>query len=105
MTCNVCQGTGFKNIEQVPQDVQDKGHDAILDWLNERNEELDSSGDCSCHINPPCARCSLFHDVEICDCCGHGEGWYGETGYHYGSQDPIGKNGPYASNGGLCKCH
>ena len=37
--------------------------------------------------------------------CGDGDGWYGEPGQHYGAEDPPGKNGAYAYNGGLCKCH
>jgi hypothetical protein len=41
----------------------------------------------------------------VCDCCGDGEGWYGEPGQHYTSDDPVGHNGPYAYNGGLCECH
>ena len=45
------------------------------------------------------------HDVQVCDCCGDGEEWYGTPGEHYNSEDPIGKHGPYASNGGLCRCH
>lgn len=34
-----------------------------------------------------------------------GDGWYGEPGEHYGPDDPDGKDGPYAYNGGLCECH
>ncbi len=87
--CNVCQGTGFKNLEQIDPDVygQDvcdcSDQDAILKWI-------------ASHEN---------HDVCICDCCGDGEGWYGTPGEHYNREDPAGRHGPYASNGGLCKCH
>jgi hypothetical protein len=45
------------------------------------------------------------HDVSVCDCCGDGENWYGVPGEHYNSDDPAGQNGPYAGNGGLCRCH
>ena len=89
MTCNVCEGTGFKNLEQITvedysQDVPDMtDEDAILKWI-------------AGHDN---------HDVCVCDCCGDGDGWYGVPGEHYNQEDPSGKNGPYASNGGLCKCH
>lgn len=82
--CNVCQGTGFKNIEQVPEELQDKDVEIIMKWIKEQTEP---------------------HDVEICNCCGDGDGWYGVPGEHYNSEDPIGRYGPYASNGGLCKCH
>lgn len=104
-TCNHCEGTGFLNVDQVPSDVADKGHEAILKWMNDRNDEIESSSDCSCHLNPPCQRCVLVHDVAVCDCCGDGDGWYGEPGHHYGVDDPPGPSGPYASNGGLCCCH
>lgn len=83
MQCNVCQGTGFVNTEQLPEGVAEKDGDAILDWIA-ANEE---------------------HDVAVCHCCGDGEEWYGEPGSHYGNDDPVGANGPYASNGGLCLCH
>lgn len=86
MICNVCQGTGFKNIHQIPED--EINHDdliySVTQWI---------------------AKQTLDHDVCVCDCCGDGECWYGEPGQHYGSNDPVGSNGPYASNGGLCKCH
>ncbi len=83
ISCGHCQGTGFLNIEQVPEELQDKGEQIILDWI--RN-------------NPD-------SDVQICDCCGDGTGWYGTPGEHYNSDDPPGRNGPYVNNGGLCRCH
>lgn len=83
MTCGRCDGSGFLNIEQVPQDVQEQDTDTILKWMT---------------ANP-------LTDVAICDCCGDGDGWYGEPGRHYTSQDPSGKQGPYAYNGGLCECN
>lgn len=83
MHCTRCDGSGFLNIEQVPQEVQERGTDAILRWIIE---------------NPG------KHEVQICDCCGDGEGWYGEPGEHYTAQDPQGKDGPYAYNGGLAEC-
>lgn len=83
MICNVCQGTGFCNIEQLPEGVAEDSHDVILKWIDD-NET---------------------HDVAVCHCCGDGDEWYGEPGQHYGNDDPIGQDGPYASNGGLCLCH
>lgn len=86
MTCTRCDGTGFLNSEQFPMDVLDAGFDTMLAWT-----KIDV-GQAS--------------DVAICDCCGDGEaGWHGLPGEHYTSDDPIGKNGPYAGNGGLCRCH
>lgn len=89
MQCTRCEGSGFLNTEQISEEklVQfydsDDFNDAVLDWIkNNKN-----------------------HDVSVCDCCGDGEDWYGVAGEHYNSEDPQGKNGPYASNGGLCHCH
>lgn len=86
-TCTRCQGTGFLNIHQVPDDVSHQfeetgNHQLIIDWASE-NES----------------------DVGFCDCCGDGDGWYDVAGEHYNSEDPPGKDGPYAYNGGLCECH
>lgn len=85
MNCNCCGGLGFLNLEQVPSSVSEQGIDAVQAWM------VTDEGKAS--------------DVSICDCCGDGESWYGEPGRHYTSADPVGKHGPYAYNGGLCKCH
>jgi len=82
--CTVCEGTGFKNIEQLPEELLNNfDYEKVLLWITS----------------------NVNHDVCVCDCCGDGEGWYGTPGEHYNSEDPIGRNGPYANNGGLCKCH
>ena len=86
MTCIRCEGTGFLNIDQIP------GFEAMIDdlvgevrnWIAAQTEP---------------------HDVQVCDCCGNGESWYGTPGEHYGEQDIPGTAGPYSYNGGLCKCH
>ena len=83
MTCTRCEGTGFLNTHQLPDSIDGYDTDAVLKWMKE-NED---------------------HDVQICDCCGDGEGWYGTPGEHYGPEDPPGSNGPYAYNGGLCECN
>ena len=88
-TCTPCEGTGFLNLSQIDPDIYGEDVcdstdcDAILKWVETHND----------------------HDVQICDCCGDGDGWYGNPGEHYNAEDPIGKYGPYAYNGGLCKCH
>jgi hypothetical protein len=61
------------------------GYDGVLDWIDRQ-----PAGET---------------DAAVCDCCGDGEGWYGTPGEHYGPDDPPGDRGPYANNGGLCKCH
>jgi hypothetical protein len=78
--CTRCDGTGFINYDErcLLDDI-----DEILTWL----EQCDDT------------------DMGVCDCCGDGEVWYGEPGCHYTANDPPGKNGPYAYNGGLCECH
>ena len=85
--CTKCEGTGFLNLFQIPDEeaIEMAGDiDLILKWIKEHTD----------------------HDVQICDCCGDGEEtWYGYPGEHYNQEDPIGRNGPYAYNGGLCECH
>jgi len=87
--CTRCEGTGFLNLHQIDPDIygQDvcdcSDGDEIMRWIETHTD----------------------HDVQICDCCGDGYGWYGNPGEHYNAEDPPGKYGPYAYNGGLCKCH
>ena len=89
ITCTRCDGTGFLNLDQIDPDVYGmdvcdcSDGEAILKWI-------------ATHDN---------HDVQVCDCCGDGEIWYGVPGEHYNAEDPQGSNGPYAYNGGLCCCH
>lgn len=88
ITCTRCEGTGFLNLHQIDEsygmDVPDMSDEnSILKWIETHDD----------------------HDVQVCDCCGDGAGWYGVPGEHYNSDDPPGPNGPYACNGGLCKCH
>jgi hypothetical protein len=81
--CTRCQGTGFLNNEQLPEGLLEQGCEAVQKWIAEHADT----------------------DAQVCDCCGDGEGWYGEPGQHYTSADPVGHNGPYDYNGGLCECH
>lgn len=60
MNCTRCDGTGFLNIDQLPEDEDFYDVARIERWMKE------NSG----------------HDVMICDCCGDGTGWYGEPGEH-----------------------
>lgn len=81
--CTRCGGTGFLNLHQITDPIDLTSEDQILKWIRENDN----------------------HDVQVCDCCGDGEYWYGVPGEHYNDDDPPGPNGPYAFNGGLCKCH
>lgn len=83
ITCTRCEGSGFLNVDQLPFDTFEIEHDAILRWIAETED----------------------HDVQVCDCCGDGEGWHGTPGEHYNNEDPPGPGGPYAYNGGLCECN
>ena len=88
LNCTRCSGTGFLNIEQVDGETlkifEESGNEQIiLNWIV---------------ITPD-------HDVQVCDCCGNGEVWYGMRGEHYNHDDPRGQYGPYAYNGGLCECN
>jgi hypothetical protein len=86
MICTRCSGTGFLNTHQLDFDVfdLDDPQGTVLEWIDKQTEP---------------------HDVQVCDCCGDGEGWHGTPGEHYGSDDPQGDRGPYGNNGGLCQCH
>jgi len=88
LTCTRCGGFGFLNLHQIP---------------DETLRQFDESGDTESILG--WIRGNTGHDVQVCDCCGNGEEWYGEPGLHYGELDPPGNNGPYAYNGGLCECH
>ena len=87
--CTCCRNSGFENIHQLIERDWEfaaltiPGDPAILEWIETHND----------------------HDIQICTCCGDGEEWYGLPGEHYNTADPPGDNGPYAYNGGLCKCH
>jgi len=88
ITCTRCEGTGFLNLHQIDEsygmDVPDTSDEAsILKWIET-------------HDN---------HDVQVCDCCGNGEEWYGVPGEHYNDDDPQGMGGPYSYNEGFCECH
>lgn len=84
-TCTRCEGTGFLNLAQIPEEflLASPSVAHINDWIKTHSD----------------------HDVSICDCCGDGVGWYGVPGEHYNPEDPPGREGPYAYNGGLCECH
>jgi len=89
-TCTRCGGTGFLNIDQVDDYIlklfdASRNTGIILDWMKD---------------NP-----TPTNDVQVCDCCGNGEVWYGTPGEHYNRDDPRGNYGPYAYNGGLCECN
>jgi hypothetical protein len=83
MTCTRCDNSGFLNLHQLPSDVDASDVNAVLEWIKTHDG----------------------HDIQVCDCCGDGHGWYGESGEHYKTRDDQpGPNGPYAYNGGLPEC-
>jgi hypothetical protein len=67
MICNVCDGTGFKNLYQIPENELDFDDllESVPKWMAAQTKP---------------------HDVCVCDCCGDGENWYGEPGQHYGRE-------------------
>lgn len=87
ITCTRCEGSGFINMHQIPDDELDHTSDSVVELVQ-----------CWITKNPE-------SDVQICDCCGNGQYWYGKPGEHYNTDDPIGSNGPYSYNLGLCECH
>lgn len=104
--CTRCDGTGFLNTDEfLASMIEDEGHEAVRDWLDEKAAEALRLGGCSCIVAPPCPWCLLQNDYAICDCCSDGHEWYGTPGEHYGPDDPQGDSGPYTHNGGLCECH
>lgn len=81
MHCTRCESTGFLNIHQLPSSLQEgltphdvpylhshftiqltggEWRETVLKWI-ENNQD---------------------HDVQVCDCCGNGEVWWGEPGQH-----------------------
>lgn len=105
IVCTRCEGSGFLNVDQVQNGVDTSNPTDVMQWLDKTNRRLEFLGGCSCHKSPPCNWCIEQHDVSVCDCCGDGEGHYGIPGEHYNPEDPMGDKGPYASNGGLARCH
>ena len=91
ISCTRCNSTGFLEFEQLHEfcsdDVLNKEPEDILIYIL----SLTESG--------------ISHDISVCDCCGDGESWYDVPGEHYNNEDPPGDKGPYADNGGLCRCH
>ena len=80
-TCTRCSGSGFLNVDQIPESVLCTDHiEKIKNWV-QSNEG---------------------HDVQVCDCCGDGEEWHKIPGEHYNGEE---HGGAYDYNGGLCECH
>lgn len=69
MNCTRCDTTGFLNLGQVD--------DATL-------ARFDATGDVQVVVDWMAA--NPGSDVGICDCCGDGEGWYGQPGEHAGGE-------------------
>jgi len=70
MICTRCDGTGFLNLHQVDMNTLDRFYAEydfriIFDWMKDN-----------------------LSDVQLCDCCGDGEGWYYMPGLHHISEIP-----------------
>ena len=103
LICTRCEGTGFINTHQLPDELtggtvedtfkylnadikykvikDDDWHVMVKKWIEEESD----------------------HDVQVCDCCGNGEDWHGVAGEH--DHNDYGKDGPYAYNGGRPECY
>jgi hypothetical protein len=71
MTCTRCACSGFLNLDQVDAETlgcfEETGdHQIILDWI----------------------AANSAHDVQVCDCCGDSETWYGKPGQHNLNHEP-----------------
>ena len=93
MFCTRCDGMGYLNLT-----VDFKFYKRLLEAL----DEVDSESEQEILAD---WREIEDHDVQVCDCCGDGECWYGVPGEHYNDLDPQGSRGPYTYNGGFCGCH
>jgi hypothetical protein len=65
MICTRCNGTGFLNTHQLPEEVlveylQEYDTEIIYEWMDNN-----------------------VSDVQVCDCCGDGEAWTYLPGLHY----------------------
>jgi len=89
VNCNRCKTTGFLNLEQL-DDVDPLLVAAVLEAPAHRVALWIQAG-------------ASRTDVQVCDCCGNGEEWYGERGEH--EKSDFGLAGPYAYNGGLPECN
>lgn len=103
MICTRCQGTGFLNIEQLPDELQNGLEESAFKYLSQDIKYKVVKSD-SWHgmvlewiIN------NEDHDVQVCDCCGDGDDWYGIAGEH--DESDFGRNGCYSYSGGLPECY
>lgn len=78
MTCTRCDGTGYLNTHQIPEE-EPRSIDSIEAWMRRMKRD------------------GLAHDVTVCDCCGDGQDWYGEPGEHNAASY-------YPKNGGIPEC-
>jgi len=76
ITCTRCEGTGFINLHQIPENEFDLLEDNLIEmvplWISNNPDS----------------------DVSVCDCCGDGEFWHGSPGEHYNNADPSGDTVP-----------
>lgn len=103
MICTRCQGTGFLNIEQLPEELQNGLEESAFKYLSADIKYKVVKTDGWHTLVLKWIIHNFDHDVCICDCCGDGEGWYGNPGEH--DEHDYGKNGVYVYNGGLPECY
>jgi hypothetical protein len=103
MICTRCQGTGFLNIEQLPEELQEGTQKSAFNYLGKEIKYKVIKTDDWHTLVFKWIHNHSEHDVSVCDCCGDGEYWYGMAGEH--DEHDFGKNGVYAYNGGLPECY
>lgn len=80
MNCTRCQGSGFLNLDHLEDrdhallGASEDWHQALLGWITSKQ---------------------VSEDIQVCDCCGDGENWYGTPGEHNNYMTPpSGRLGP-----------
>jgi hypothetical protein len=103
MICTRCQGTGFLNIEQLPEELLEGTEESAFRYLSADIKYKVVKTDDWHEMVLKWIKNNDNNDVSVCDCCGDGENWYGNAGEHY--EGDFGANGVYAYNGGLPECY
>jgi len=100
--CTRCEGTGFLNIHQLPDELTGGTVESTFQYLQGNIKYKVVKEDDWHDMVKKWIEAETDHDVQVCDCCGNGEDWHGAPGAH--DYKDNGMNGPYAYNGGLPEC-